>query len=41
MLDVSDLKVKDSILIRDIEVPANVTIMDADRVSVVGIIKAK
>lgn len=41
MLDVSDLDVKDSILVRDIEVPANVTMMDTDRVSVVGLIKAK
>jgi len=40
-LDVSDLDVGDSILIRDIEAPANVTLMDADRVSVVGVIKAK
>jgi len=40
-LDVSDLDVGNSILIRDIEVPANVTLMDADRVSVVGVIKAK
>ncbi len=40
-LDVSDLDVGNSILIRDIEVPENVTLMDADRVSVVGVIKAK
>ncbi len=40
-LEVSDLDVGDSILVRDIEVPANVTLMDADRVSVVGVIKAK
>ncbi len=40
-LDVSDLDVGDSILIRDIEAPANVTLMDADRVSIVGVIKAK
>ncbi len=40
-LDVSDLDVGESILIRDIEVPANVKMMDADRVSVVGVIKAK
>lgn len=40
-LDVSDLDVGDSILIRDIEVPANVTMMDADRVAVTGVIKAK
>ncbi len=40
-LDVSDLDVGDSILVRDIEVPENVKIMEADRVSVVGVIKAK
>jgi len=40
-LDVSDLDTGNSILIRDIEVPENVTLMDADRVSVVGVIKAK
>jgi large subunit ribosomal protein L25 len=40
-LDVTKLDTGDSILIRDIEVPANVTLMDADRVSVVGVIKAK
>ena len=40
-LDVSDLDVGDTIMIRDIEVPANVQIMDEDRVSVVGVIKAK
>ena len=40
-LDVSDLDVGESVLIRDIEVPANVQFMDADRVSVAGVIKAK
>ena len=40
-LDVTDLEVGDSILVRDIDVPANVTIMDADRVAVTGVIKAK
>jgi len=40
-LDVADLDVGDSILVRDIEAPANVQMMDADRVSVVGVIKAK
>lgn len=40
-LDVSGLDVGDTILVRDIEVPANVQIMDEDRVSVVGVIKAK
>jgi len=40
-LNVDALDTGDSILIRDIETPANVTLMDADRVSVVGVIKAK
>ncbi len=40
-LDVSDLDVGDSILVRDIQAPENVRLMDADRVSVVGVIKAK
>jgi large subunit ribosomal protein L25 len=40
-LDVSNLDVGDAILVRDIEVPANVKIMDADRVAVTGVIKAK
>jgi len=40
-LDVSDLDVGDSVLVRDINVPENVKIMEADRVSVVGVIKAK
>jgi len=40
-LDISDLDVGDTILIRDIAVPKNVTIMDEDRIAVVGVIKAK
>ncbi len=40
-LDVSDLDVGDSILVRDIQADENVQMMDADRVSVVGVIKAK
>jgi large subunit ribosomal protein L25 len=40
-LDVTNLDVGESILVRDLEVPANVTVLDADRVSIVGIIKAK
>ena len=40
-LDVSGLDVGDSILVRDIEVPANVTMMEAGRVAVTGVIKAK
>jgi len=40
-LDVSNLDVGNSILIRDIDVPANVTIMEEDRVAVTGVIKAK
>ena len=40
-IDVSNLDVGDSILVRDIEVPKNVTILDADRVAVTGVVKAK
>ena len=40
-LDVSKLDVGDAVLIRDLEVPANVTIMEEDRVAVTGVIKAK
>ena len=40
-LDVSHLDVGDAILIRDIDVPANVTMMEEDRVAVTGVIKAK
>ena len=40
-LDVTDLDVGDSILIRDIKPVDGVTIMHADNVSVVGVIKAK
>ena len=40
-LDVTDLGVGDSVLIRDIETVKDVQLMDADRVSVAGIIKAK
>lgn len=40
-IDVSDLDVGDTILVRDIQVPANVKVMDEARVSVAGVIKAK
>ncbi len=40
-LNVDNLDVGDAILIRDIDVPANVTIMEEDRVAVTGVIKAK
>jgi len=40
-LDISNLDVGDAILIRDINVPANVTILEEDRVAVTGVIKAK
>lgn len=40
-LDVSNLDVGDTILVRDIKVPKNVTILDEDRIAVVGVIKAK
>jgi large subunit ribosomal protein L25 len=41
VLDVSNLDVGDTILVRDIETPEGVKHMNADRVSVVGVIKAK
>ncbi len=40
-LDVSDLAVGDSILVRDMDIPENVRMMEADRIAVVGVIKAK
>jgi len=40
-LDVSDLDRDDSVLIRDIEAPANCKIMDRDDVAICGVIKAK
>lgn len=41
VFDVSDLDVGDTILVRDVKVPANVKVMDEDRVSIAGVIKAK
>lgn len=40
-LDVSDLDVDETILVRDIDIPANVTMMEEDRISITGVIKAK
>jgi len=40
-LDVTDLDRDESILIRDLEVPANCTIMDRESVAICGVIKAK
>ncbi len=40
-LDVSNLGVGETILVRDIKTDANVQIMDEDRISIVGVIKAK
>ncbi len=40
-LNVKDLDVGDSILVRDITPPEGVRIMESDRVSLVGVIKAK
>ncbi len=40
-LDVTDLGVGDSILVRDMSIPKNVRMMEADRIAVVGVIKAK
>jgi len=41
VLDVSDLDVGDTISVRDIKVSDSVKVMDEDRVSVAGVIKAK
>ncbi|MDR1614601.1 MAG: 50S ribosomal protein L25/general stress protein Ctc [Campylobacteraceae bacterium] len=40
-LDVSDLDVGDSLLVRDIKVNDNIKIIEADRIAVVGVIKAQ
>ncbi len=40
-INVAPLDLGDSVLIRDLEAPANVQFLDADRVSVLSIIKAK
>jgi len=40
-IDVNKLDVDDTILVRDIVAPKGVTIVDADRVAVLGVIKAK
>jgi len=40
-LDVSDLDREDSIIIRDIEAPANCRIMEREDVAICGVIKAK
>jgi len=40
-VDVTALDLGDSVLIRDIEAPANTTFMDSERVGVLSIIKAK
>jgi len=40
-LDVSDLDRDDSIIVRDLESPANCKILDRDHVAICGVIKAK
>ncbi|MCR4941402.1 MAG: 50S ribosomal protein L25/general stress protein Ctc [Campylobacter sp.] len=40
-IDVSKLDVDDTVLVRDIPVPANVTMVDAGRIAVLGVVKAK
>ncbi len=40
-LDVSDLGVGDTILVRDVKVNDSIKLMDEDRISIVGVIKAK
>lgn len=41
VVDVSKLDVNDTILVRDIEVPENIQMLEADRIAVLGVIKAK
>ncbi|AQW86661.1 50S ribosomal protein L25 [Campylobacter pinnipediorum subsp. caledonicus] len=40
-IDVSKLDIDDTILVRDIVVPDGVTMVDADRIAVLGVIKAR
>lgn len=40
-VDVSKLDVDDTILVRDIKVPENIEMLEADRIAVIGVIKAK
>ncbi len=40
-IDVAPLDLGDSVLIRDLEAPANIKFLDSDRVSVLSVIKAK
>ncbi|KEA45811.1 50S ribosomal protein L25 [Campylobacter mucosalis] len=40
-VDVSKLDIDDTILVRDIKVPTGVTMVEADRVAVLGVIKAR
>ena len=41
VVDITNLDLGDSVLVRDLQAPANVSFLDADRVSVLSIIKAK
>lgn len=40
-IDVSNLDLEDAILIRDMKFPENIRVLDADRIAVVGVVKAK
>lgn len=40
-IDVTELGIGDSLLVRDIQTPENVKIIDADRIAIVSVIKAK
>lgn len=40
-IDVTNVDIGDALLVRDLEAPKGTTFMDADRVAVVGVIKAK
>jgi len=41
IVDVTNLDLGDSVLVRDLEAPANTSFVDSDRVSILSIIKAK
>ena len=41
IIDITDLDTGDSVLVRDLEVPANVKILDADRIAVISMVKVK
>ena len=40
-IDIKDLDIDDTILVRDIKAPKGIKIIDADRVAVAGVVKAR